>query len=200
LFLNALFAYGNQDYEYQHNDQFSTNDNRASYSGEAIYTSLELFHTTLRKNNTQLMPLFAIDFQKAWMDGFTTHATATNNDTTNNTAQKIDKSSLDQIVLRFGMNSKFQPKEFLSFRTRLQYGVLVNGDKYGSAKTSFLANPTESRVLTGVNLGRNMFNIGVGLNIYDSKFKHSRFFADYDFDLGERATAHSGQLGIAIAW
>jgi autotransporter-associated beta strand protein len=184
LFLNAFLAYGNQDYEYRHNG------NRSSYGGEAIYASLELFHTTLRKDRSQLMPLFAVDFQKAWTDGFTT----------NDTAQKINKSEMDQIVLRFGMNSKFQPKEFLSFRTRLQYGVLIGGDTYGAIQTSYLSNPRESRTLTGVNLGRNMFNVGVGLNIYDSKFKHSQFFADYDFDLSERSTAHTGQIGIAIAW
>jgi autotransporter-associated beta strand protein len=184
LFLNAFFAYGNQDYEYQHNGV------RSSYSGEAIYASLELFHTTLRKDNSQLQPLFAIDFQNAWMDGFTA----------NDTAQKIDKSEIDQIVLRFGMNSKFQPKEFLSFRTRLQYGVLISGDTYGAVRTSYLSNPDESRMLTGVNRGRNMFNVGVGLNIYDCKFKHSRFFADYDFDLSERSTAHTGQLGLVIGW
>jgi autotransporter-associated beta strand protein len=184
LFLNSFLAYGNQDYEYRRNNVCS------SYSGESLYASLELFHTTLRKNNSQLMPLFAIDFQKAWMDGFTT----------NDTAQKINKSEMDQIVLRFGMNSQFQPKEFLSFRTRLQYGVLLSGDTYGTVRTSYLSNPSESRILTGVNLGRNMFNVGAGLNIYDSKFKHSRFFADYDFDLSERATAHTGQFGLVIAW
>jgi autotransporter-associated beta strand protein len=184
LFLNSFFAYGNQDYEYKHNNS------RTSYGGEAIYSSFEFFQTLLRKDNSQLMPLVAVDFQKAWTDGFIT----------NDTAQKIDKSSLDQVVLRIGMNSKFRPKEFLNFRTRLQYGALISGDKYGNVRTSFLNKPTESRVLTGVNLGRNMFNIGVGFDIYDSKFKNSRFFADYDFDLGERSTAHSGQLGIAIAW
>ncbi|MDR2705060.1 MAG: autotransporter domain-containing protein, partial [Planctomycetaceae bacterium] len=183
-FLNAFFAYGNQDYEYRHNNY------RTSYNGESIYASIEIFRTSLQKSNSQLIPLFAIDFQKAWADGFTAQ----------DTAQKIDRSKLDQMVLRMGLNSKFQPKDFVHFRTRLQYGVQVNGETYGSAKTSFLSNPGESRTLTGVNLGRNMFNVGVGFDLYSTKSKNVRIFADYDFDLGERSNAHTGQLGLVTTW
>jgi hypothetical protein len=154
-----------------------------------MYASIELFQTLLRKNGLQLIPLFAVDFQKSWSDGFTIA----------DTAQKIDKNSLDQTVLRIGLNSKFQPADRLNFRTRLQYGVQVGGDLYGSARTSFVGTPNESRVLTGVNLGRNMFNVGIGTDIY-TVTKRTRLFADYDLDLGERSTAHTAQLGIVTTW
>jgi hypothetical protein len=184
LFLNAFVAYGIQDYEYRHNNY------RTSYNGNAMYASVELFKPSLQKDNSQFTPLVAVDFQKAWINGFTAE----------DTAQKINHSKLDQIVLRMGLNSKFQPKEFVNFRTRLQYGVQVGGETYGSVRTSFLTNPSESRTLTGVNLGRNMFNAGVGFDIYSNKFKHLRLFADYDFDLGERSTAHTGHIGIVTTF
>jgi uncharacterized protein with beta-barrel porin domain len=184
LFLNSFLAYGSQDYKYRHNNAHT------SYNGDAFYASIELFRNTFRQNGLQLIPLIAIDFQKAWTDGFNTP----------DTAQKIDKSTLDQTVLRIGLNSKFQPTELLNFRTRLQYGVQLGGDLYGSARTAFAANLTESRVLTGVNLGRNMFNVGIGTDIYSSNSKRLKLFADYDLDLGERSTAHTGQLGFVTTW
>ncbi|MDR0704164.1 MAG: autotransporter outer membrane beta-barrel domain-containing protein, partial [Planctomycetaceae bacterium] len=183
-FLNTSIAYGAQDYQYRHNS------NRNSYSGDAMYASIELFRSVLWKNNLQLIPLFALDFQKAWSDGFTT----------NDTNQVIAKSTIDQTVLRIGLNSQFQPTDLLNFRTRLQYGIQVGGDLYGSVKTSYLATPNQSQNLTGVNLGRNRLSIGVGTDIYTSNNKRTKLFADYDLDLGERSTAHTGQLGFVTTW
>jgi hypothetical protein len=183
-FLNTFFAYGNQEYEYRHNNS------RSRYDGDAIYASIELFRYSLRKSKLQLIPLFAVDFQKAWSDGFVAA----------DTAQKIEKSSAGQTMLRMGLNAKYQLSGIMNFRTRLQYGVQVGGEVYGSVRTSFLSNPGESRTLTGVNLGRNIFNAGVGIDIYNTKSKHSRLFADYDIDLGERSTAHTAQLGLVTTW
>jgi hypothetical protein len=183
-FLNTFFAYGNQEYEYRHNN------NRSRYDGDAIYASIELFRHSLQKIKLQLTPLFAVDFQKAWSDNFIAA----------DTAQKIERSSVGQTVLRIGLNSKFQSSDMINFRTRLQYGVQIGGDLYGAVRTSFLSNPGESRTLTGVNLGRNMFNVGVGIDIRNIKSQHSRLFADYDLDLGERSTAHTAQLGIVTTF
>jgi uncharacterized protein with beta-barrel porin domain len=48
--------------------------------------------------------------------------------------------------------------------------------------------------LSGVNLGRHTLNIGFG-----GDFKignRTKLFADYDLDLGEHSTAHTGQFGF----
>ncbi|MDR2114968.1 MAG: autotransporter-associated beta strand repeat-containing protein, partial [Planctomycetaceae bacterium] len=182
--LNASIAYGNQNYKYQHNY------NRNNYNGDAMYASIELFRSAFWRNNWQLVPLFAVDFQKAWMKGFTTA----------DTNQVVAKSTLGQTVLRIGLNSKFQPTDHIHFRTRLQYGIQVGGEVFSSVRTSYLNNPNQSRILTGVNLGRNMLNVGIGTDIYLSRTKRFRLFANYDFDFGERSTAHTGQFGFLTTW
>jgi uncharacterized protein with beta-barrel porin domain len=80
-------------------------------------------------------------------------------------------------------------------RTRLQYGYQVAGDLYGVSK-SIIGGSTQT--FRGVNLGRNTFNAGIGGDI--PLTKSSRLFADYDFNLGERSTSHTGQIGFVTNW
>jgi hypothetical protein len=184
IFMSASLGYGLQTYQYSHNNS------KVNYNGNAFYTSLELFRPMLQKSILQLTPLIAIDFQKAWTDQFITP----------DTRQIVAKNSLDQISLRFGLNSKFQPTDLLNFRTRLQYGVQVGGDLYGSVKTSFSTSPTKTGTLTGVNLGRNKFNIGIGSDVYTSISKRTKLFADYDLEFGKHSIAHTGQFRLVTQW
>jgi hypothetical protein len=45
-----------------------------------------------------------------------------------------------------------------------------------------------------------MLNIGIGADLYTTANKHTRVFADYDFDLGKHSTAHTGQFGFVTTW
>ncbi|MDR2754938.1 MAG: autotransporter outer membrane beta-barrel domain-containing protein, partial [Planctomycetaceae bacterium] len=100
---------------------------------------------------------------------------------------------VDQTVLRIGVNSGYK-----NLRTRLQYGYQVGGDLYGISRTSIIGGNNNHRVLTGVNLGRNTLNLGFG---GDFKIgKRTKLFADYDFDLGEHSTAHTGQFGLMMTF
>ncbi|MDR1290154.1 MAG: autotransporter outer membrane beta-barrel domain-containing protein, partial [Planctomycetaceae bacterium] len=122
-------------------------------------------------------PLFAIDFQKAWSDGFKTNAYI---------PLTVNKGDIDQTVLRVGVNSNYK-----NLRTRLQYGYQIAGDHYGISRTSITSG---NRILTGVNLGRHTFNAGLG-----GDFKignRTKLFADYDLDLGKHSTNHTGQFGF----
>ncbi|MDR1484234.1 MAG: autotransporter outer membrane beta-barrel domain-containing protein, partial [Planctomycetaceae bacterium] len=124
-------------------------------------------------------PLAALDFQKSWTDGFNVNVSGL--------PLSVGKSDLEQTILRFGINAGYK-----NLRTRLQYGYQVSGDLYGISRTSIGANNT--RPITGANLGRNTLNIGFG---GDFKIgKRTKLFADYDFDLGEHANAHTGQFGF----
>jgi hypothetical protein len=118
LALSGFLAYGNKNYKYRHNSSQTT------YGGDAMSVSLELSRTWLRYSRLQLCPTFAADFQKTWTDGFTTA----------DTDQIIEKSSIDQTVLRIGLNSQFQALERLNLRTRLQYGFQVAGDLSAPSK------------------------------------------------------------------
>ena len=65
---------------------------------------------------------------------------------------------------------------------------------YGSVKTSFTGG-SNYVTLKGVNVGRNRLNAGIGADIYSIN-KSSKLFSDYEFDLGERSTAHTIQLSF----
>jgi outer membrane autotransporter protein len=176
IYANAFLGYGHQNYELRRN---LTNSN-AKYNGDSFYTSLELYKPIHFRNKIILSPLVAIDFQKAWSDGFNVNVT--------DLPLAVGKSDIDQTVLRIGVNSSYR-----NLRTRLQYGYQVGGDLYGVSPTS-IAGGNNNRVLTGVNLGRNTLNLGFGGNFKIGK--RTKLFADYDFDLGKHSTAHTGQFGF----
>ncbi len=189
LYMNSFLGYGHQEYKYR---RYAAGQQKTKYDGDSMYASVEFFRPLKLRNGLTLFPLFAVDFQKAWIDGFT--------ETAPNSLLNVAKSDLDQTVLRIGLNSKYITGDRFNLRTRLQYGVQVGGDTQGRALTSLMVNPGESRMLTGVNLGRNTLNVGFGGDWYVSQKKRTRLFADYDFDLGENAMAHTGQLGFVTNW
>ncbi|MDR3108999.1 MAG: autotransporter outer membrane beta-barrel domain-containing protein, partial [Planctomycetaceae bacterium] len=120
---------------------------------------------------------------KSWSDDFTVNVLP-------GLAQRVDTDSLDQTVLRVGVNSQFG-----NLRTRLQYGYQVGGEEYGTSN-SIIGGTTQT--FRGVNLGRNTFNAGIGGDL--PLTRNTRLFADYDFDLGERSAAHTGQIGFVGKW
>jgi outer membrane autotransporter protein len=177
--LNTYLGYGVQNFTYKHNLS------EATYGGDAAYLSAELSRPFQCGIFGQLTPLFALDYQKTWTDGFITP----------DTQQIIDKNDLNQFVLRFGLNSKIAPIQQLNIRTRLHYGYQVAGDTFGSATTAFQLNPETKQTLTSVNRGRNRLDIGIGTDLYTFD-RRTRFFIDYNFTYGNKATAHTTQFGL----
>jgi autotransporter-associated beta strand protein/predicted outer membrane repeat protein len=178
VFVNAFLGYGHQNYE------FRNVLNRTDYNGDSMYATVELAKQVNYSRQLKLFPLIAVDFQKSWSDDFTVNVLPVG------TTQRIANDSLDQTVLRFGVNSQYG-----NLRTRLQYGYQVGGELYGTSR-SIIGGTTQT--FRGVNLGRNTFNAGIGGDI--PLTSNTLLFADYDFDLGERATAHTGQAGFVAKW
>ncbi|MDR1925507.1 MAG: autotransporter outer membrane beta-barrel domain-containing protein, partial [Planctomycetaceae bacterium] len=173
---NTFLGYGHQNYDLRNGT------NKAEYNGDSVYVSIEFLKPLHLQSGIVLSPLAAIDIQKVWADGVTIPNAIT--------PINISSRTLDQTILRFGINSNYQ-----NLRTKLQYGYQIGGDSFASSKVSFVGGTT-NRVLTGVNLGRHNFNAGLG---GDFKIgKRTSLFVDYDFDLGERATAHTGQVGAVV--
>ncbi|MDR1484470.1 MAG: autotransporter outer membrane beta-barrel domain-containing protein, partial [Planctomycetaceae bacterium] len=121
-----------------------------------------------------------IDFQKSWSDRFNINVSGF--------PLSVGKSSIDQTVLRFGVNSNYK-----NLRTRLQYGYQVAGDLYGGSRTT-ITGGNNNRVLTGVNLGRHVFNFGIGGDIKVAN--QIKLFTDYDLNIGKKTTSHTGQIGL----
>ncbi|MDR1141918.1 MAG: autotransporter outer membrane beta-barrel domain-containing protein [Planctomycetaceae bacterium] len=172
IYANLFLGYGKQSY------LLRQNQTNTGYNGDSMYASLEVFRPILLNNNLSVAPLIALDFQKAWSDGFNVNVA--------NIPLAIKKGDIDQTVLRIGINSNYK-----NLRTRLQYGYQVAGDCYGIAQTSITGG---NRILSGVHLGRHTLNVGLGGDF--SINNRTKLFVDYDFDLGEHANTHSGQFGF----
>jgi autotransporter-associated beta strand protein len=176
IYANTFLGYGNQNYKLRQN---FANPN-THYNGDSFYASLEFLRPFILHNDFSVSSLFAVDFQKAWSDGFNVNVIGL--------PLSVGKSDLDQTVLRFGLNSNYK-----NLRTRLQYGYQVAGDLQGISRTS-VTGGNNNRVLTGVYLGRHTLNVGLGVDFKIGN--RTKLFADYDFDLGKNSTAHSGQFGF----
>ncbi|MDR1290438.1 MAG: autotransporter domain-containing protein, partial [Planctomycetaceae bacterium] len=183
IYANAFLGYGSQNYQLRQN-QINPNQH-TNYSGDSFYASLELFKPINLRNDLSVSPLVAIDFQKAWSDGFNVNVT---NIYFDNMPLTVKKGDIDQTILRVGVNSNYK-----NWRTRLQYGYQVAGDHYGISRTSIIGGDG-NRILTGVNLGRHTFNAGLGGDFQIDN--RTKLFADYDLDLGKHATSHTGQFGF----
>jgi outer membrane autotransporter protein len=183
VFVNTFIGYGHQNYE------FRNASNLTNYNGDSMYATVELSKQINYSQPLKLFPLLAVDFQKSWSDDFTVNVQP-------GLAQQVDNNSLDQTVLRIGLNSQYAPYSQLgNLRTRLQYGYQVGSEEYGTSR-SIISGTTQT--FRGVNLGRNTLNIGIGGDL--PLTRNTRLFADYDFDLSERATAHTGQIGFVGKW
>jgi uncharacterized protein with beta-barrel porin domain len=135
--------------------------------------------------------LAAIDYQRAWTESFQEKGGTFN--------QIVKKGDLDRFITRIGLNSKYQYSTYLNFTTRLQYGFLAGGDTRAAIRSSF-AGTTPVMNLSGVNLGRNQFNLGIGGEWFLDELKCLKFFGDYDLDFGKRHAAQTGQLGLVVSW
>ncbi|MDR1477878.1 MAG: autotransporter domain-containing protein [Planctomycetaceae bacterium] len=177
IYANTFLGYGSQNYQLRQNQINPTQHTK--FNGDSTFASLELFKPIYLRNDMLVAPLVAIDFQKSWSDGFNTN---------NIVPLTVKKGEMDQTVLRLGVNSNYR-----NWRTRLQYGYQVAGDLYSTSRTS-LTGGGNNRVLSGVNLGRHTFNAGFGGDFQIGN--RTKLFADYDLDLGERTTNHTGQFGV----
>jgi hypothetical protein len=178
----VFLGYGVQNYKYNHAG-YATD-----YKGDSLYASMELARPLPLYAYGQLIPLFAIDFQKAWADAFI-------EGDPNNLGLNIGKGDIDQLILRFGLNSKIMPTRQFQLRTRLQYGLQVAGDLYAAAQSSFIVNPTITQTIKSVKRGRNNLNVGFGTDIYTMD-ELTRFFLDYDYNYNKKSNAHSIQIGV----
>jgi outer membrane autotransporter protein len=174
IYANTFLGYGSQNYQLR-----QIQNQHTKFNGDSMYASLELFKPIYLRNNISVSPLVAIDFQKAWSDGFNINTIV---------PLTIKKGEMDQTILRLGANSNYK-----NWRTRL-HSCQLAGDLHGVSRTSITGGGNNNRILSGVNLGRHTFNAGFGGDFQINN--RTKLFADYDLDLGKHATAHTGQFGF----
>jgi hypothetical protein len=185
---NFFIGYGHQEYTHD-------SEKKTASDGNALYTSVEVYHSIrcyrTPKNSLRLFPLAAFDYQQSWSDSATIFSGS-------ESAMRVNKQQLYQGIIRAGINMKLDTSEGMAVRSRAQYGYLVTGNPYGAANASFVADPGYSQMFRSVNASRSNVNLGLGLDFATGT--NYKLFLDYDFNYGDRLTAHSGQLGFATAW
>lgn len=191
--LNGYIGYGHQQWKHRrHELGYTLKDN---YDSDAFYASVELARPVSWRWGGVFMPLIALDYQSVSSDDFT--------ETGSPFAKTVKNETLDSSVLRFGLNSRWATHDMVSFDTRLQYGYQFAGRKAGSLHAAYANLDDASKTWAnyrGAEIGRHLFNIGIGTQIYLNCEKNTYFFADYDFDAADNYNAHLGQFGIAIHW
>lgn len=192
IHMNTMIGFGVQSFDSERYGLLGKYD--GSYDGYAFYTSFEWVKPVYRQGIT-LFPLFALDYQQSWTDGFKENGRAWSD------AQSFDNGAVGRFVMRAGVNTKIELTEHAKLRTRFQYGYVIAGETNGKVDARFIASDmSPTMVLRGVNVGRNQLNIGIGGEWELDWTNRVRFFIDYDYDYGDRSNAHSGQGGFIVGW
>ena|GEM_PF-2293956 len=187
--LNTMVGFGSQDYNYKHPM------GGARFNGSSLFASIELsrpvpvFDSTLRGTRTtgRIIPLMALDFQTAAMDGFVIGDPYFG-------GIRIEPESLDSTSIRLGLLG-----EFWRVRTRLQYTRQIAGADFVSSSTSFVWDNSVTTIpVRSVQWGKDWLNAGFGYEFLATR--HWHIFTDYDFGLGNRTTSHLGSINAVLKW
>jgi hypothetical protein len=177
---NLYMGYGSQEYSFKNAGE------KKNFNGDSLALSAE-FSKELPFSYVSLIPLLAVDFQRASSDEVTVGVPGLG------MGAIYGSRNIEQTKIRVGLNGKYK-----RLRTRLQYGHLMSGDKYVITETAFTGNPIANAAIRGVNVGEDWFNLGLGGELF--KTNHWRFFADYDLDVGKEATSHTGSVNVVFSW
>ncbi len=163
--------------------------------GNALATSMELARPITFWTNLTFLPTVAFDFEQAWMKGY--------RESGGLTALVYDDSTLERMMLRFGLGAEFDARDNLDFRARIQYATQLNGTEYARTGVRFAgATITDQRTadIRGARIGRDYLNLGIGANWKPHRLENLSLFVNYDADLYDRATVHAGGFGLTKQW
>ena len=178
--VNMMVGFGNQSYSYK---QGGSN---TDFRGNSLFGSVEL-SKPLPISNYRLTPLIAMDFQSVKMDAFVVRDPALG-------GVLIEPEDLSSAVLRVGLLG-----EAGRFRARTQYMRQVAGeDAVVSQTVLFRRDMAAATQIRGAQWGKDWLNVGVGGELL--RTRHWRITADYDFDMGRRATSHLGSFNTVLTW
>ncbi|MCL2000618.1 MAG: autotransporter domain-containing protein, partial [Planctomycetes bacterium] len=163
--------------------------------GEALAASLELTRPLQWRDGIRLLPVGALDFEKAWIRGFRESGGA-------QTSLVYDKASQERLRLRFGLDTEMVFNEHLYLRPRVQYAVLVNGQETPSMAVRFASGPPEQRAadIWGSRIGRNYLDLGLGAGFTLGEGEGRAFYLNYEAKLFDRATMQAGEAGFMVRW
>ncbi|MDR2438296.1 MAG: autotransporter domain-containing protein [Planctomycetaceae bacterium] len=189
LILNGFFGYGNQSYQGKRRTLNTLV--HSDYDGNAVFSTLELIRKLTISNNIVLLPTLAADYQQARTEDFI--------ETKSDLLQyHFKNSNIDQFIIRFGLNSRWNVSKNIDWETRLQYGRRLDNNKGTQIQSTIADSSAAPMRLYGVNGGRDLFNFGFGGQYRFGKSDRITAFGHYDFDRWNRSKSHTAELGFFL--
>ena len=200
--LKAYLGYSLQDYDFKRTvslpasthftEPFYEQLNGATH-GESLSASLELTRLIQWQDNIRLLPLAALDYEKAWLSGFT--------ESGGQAALVYGKTSMERLMFRLGLDSEFTFKNGYYLKPKAQFAVRLNDQKYPAVDVRFAkaASPGQPTAdIWGVKTGGNYLGLGLGGGLKISE--NDSFYVSYEAKIYDRATIQSGEAGFMIRW
>ena len=175
--LNAMIAYGMQQYSYQ------GPGSKAAFDGDAIFGSLELTSSFTVMSNLIISPIVGVDFQSLGMDDLTVPLPTLGR-------MAIQPEGLDTTAVRIGLQG-----ECFRARARAQYIRQVGGNDY---MMSTIGLGGDMASLRSVQWGKDWVNVGLGCDL--GQLNKIRFAVDYDCDISKNTTSHLGSVKAVVTW
>ncbi|MCL2075117.1 MAG: autotransporter domain-containing protein [Betaproteobacteria bacterium] len=166
-----------------------------SASGNALSASVELIRSFQAQANIRLLPVVALDFEKARINGY--------RESVGEASLIFDAASMKRTMLRLGLDSAFDFQNGFYLKPKIQYAIQVDGQKHPSVNARF-ANATlpnqRKADIWGSEIGRNYWNFGLGGGWKLDSRGDKELYVNYDAKLYKRATSHTGMLGFTMKW
>ena len=205
LDLKAYLGYSRQRYDFRRTVSLPASPSgryeafyerlNGSASGHALAASVELIRPVQVRRNIRLLPVAALDFEKARINGYRESAGQASLD--------YDAASMKRMMLRFGVDSELDLQNGFYLKPRVQYAAQVNGQKHPSVDARF-ANSTlpgqRAADIWGSEIGRNYLNLGLGGGLKTDGRGDKVLYMNYDAKLYSRATSHAGMVGFMMKW
>lgn len=196
--LYGYFGYAHQRYDsrrYVDLSALGTDYGLERYNGktkgDSFNFSLELSKPRYYGCEYVLRPLIGLDYLYTSQKGYTESGTGTGL-----YALQYGKAEFDQWFGRVGMTLKKETFQYSAI-LRLQYINQFGNDPYPDGKAQFaVIGDAPWMNVRGVDLGRDYFNAGFGINLFVNSARSKLLSFDYDANMSRRTTAH----GISVIY
>jgi uncharacterized protein with beta-barrel porin domain len=166
-----------------------------SASGHALAASVELIRPVQLRHNIRLLPVAALDFEKARINGY--------RESTGQASLVYGAATMKRTMFRLGLDSELDLQNGFQLKPKVQYAVQVGGQKHPSVDARF-ANATlpdqRAADIWGSDIGRNYLNLGLGGSWKLDSRGDKSLYMNYDAKLYSRATSHAGMAGVMMRW
>ena len=200
--LKAYLGYSHQNYDLRRTVSLPASPHfpaafyeelKGDARGDAFSASLELTRAIEWRENIRLIPLAALDYEKASMRGF--------EESDGQASLIYDRASLERLMFRVGLGSEFTFQNGFYLKPKAQAALGLNDQKHPAvdvkfAKATLPGQPAAD--IWGARTGGGYLGLGLGggSNLGGDK----SFYVNYEAKIYNRATIQSGEAGFMIRW